>query len=166
MVKMNFKDPILEKIVRRWKWTRNNTILLFEKAQEEKILNYASKTDKNVSYSFQPILFQFQCIVTTTDTYNRKLILAENQNYGVLVVGGKAIEKKDLTEGLIKKQLEEQMETLEELFKTYSYEDVEENIKQILTISDHEYLHQGEMIVMFREAGVDLPERFKTAWAL
>lgn len=43
---------------------------------------------------------------------------------------------------------------------------MEKNIDGILAISNHEYLHHGQFIVMFREAGIELPERFKKAWAL
>jgi len=30
----------------------------------------------------------------------------------------------------------------------------------------HEYLHQGQLIVMFRETGISLPEEFDKAWNL
>ena len=166
MVKMNFADPVLETIIRRWKWTRNNTILLFQKAEEKNILNYTSKTDKKVSYTFQPVIFQFQCIVTTTDAYYRKLIKTENQNFGILFVDDKVVNKKDITTELVKEQLEKQVCVLENFFKPFIYKDIKENIKAILAISDHEYLHQGELLLMFRETGIDLPERFKKAWHL
>lgn len=166
MVKLSFSDPVLEKIFRSWKWARNNTLELLDKAIKEGILDFAPSTDKKVPYTFQNILFQFQCMVTTTDTYYRKLTGHSNKSYGILVVDGKVISKKDITLELIKSQLEEQSDRLENILKPLSYKDIDKQIRTIMTISDHEYLHQGELILMLRQAGVDLPERFKRAWAL
>lgn len=167
MAKMSFTDPVLEKIVRRWKWTRNNTILLFQEAQKKDILQFSSNIDKKVPYTFQSLIYQFQCIVTTTDTYFRKITNANTRNYGILVLDNNIqINKNDLDEDIIIQQLADQVVKLENFFKSFTYQDIEEHIKSILTISDHEYLHQGEMILMFRESGVDLPERFRIAWAL
>lgn len=166
MVKMNFSDSVLKKIFRRWKWARNNTLELLDKAIEENILDFALQTDKKVPYTFQTILFQFQCLVTTTDTYCRKLTGHSNKSYGILVIDGKVIKKEDITLELIKSQLEEQMTNLEDILKHLVYKDLDKQIRTIMTISDHEYLHQGELILMLRQAGVDLPQRFKKAWAL
>ncbi len=163
---MNFTDPTLEKIVRRWKWTRNNSILLFESAQKQNILNYVSKTDQKVSYTFQPILFQFQCLVTTTDAYYRKLSKSSNTSYGILVLDDQIVNKKDTTIDIIKNQLKKQMLITENLLKSFTSKNLANSIEDILAISNHEYLHQGQLIIMFREAGVDLPERFRKAWAL
>lgn len=58
------------------------------------------------------------------------------------------------------------MSMLEAILKPYTYEDMQTHIRPILTITEHEYLHQGEMLLMFREAGIELPKRFSKAWAL
>lgn len=77
MVKMQFVDPVLEKIVRRWKWSRNNTIQLFDTAVQKQMVDFTSKSVHPTRHTMQPLLFQFQCLVTTTDTYYRKLISAQ-----------------------------------------------------------------------------------------
>ena len=76
------------------------------------------------------------------------------------------MEKDFITEKVVREELENQMQMLETILKPYTYEDMNKNIRSILTISDHEYLHQGEMLLMFREAGIELPQRFSKAWAL
>lgn len=141
-------------------------MLLFEQAAKKDVLDFASKSIKSTRHTFQPLLFQFQCIVTTTDTYYRKLIHATNTDYGILIQNGKAMEKEFLTEKVIGEQLANQITMLENVLRSFTYEDMEKNIRHILTLSDHEYLHQGEMLLMYREAGVELPQRFSKAWAL
>ena len=163
---MNFKSPALEKMFKSFKWARNNTILLFEEAQNNNILDYKSTSSSNNSYTFQPLLFQFQCIVTTTDTYFRKLTNSKNTQFGVLVQDDEIISKKDISEVELKKLLQNQIIELQNLLKDFSEKQLEENIDLIQTISNHEYLHQGQMIIDFREAGIDLPERYRKAWAL
>ncbi len=166
MVKMNFRNPVLEKIVRRFKWTRNNTSQLFDKAEENEILDFKPSSSKQSKDDFQPVIYQFQCIITTTDTYYRKLINARDTQFGVFVDGEKILPKKELEKEMVKDALKTQIGQLEVLLKPYDEALLDRHIKTILTISDHEYLHQGELILMFREAGVDFPPRFKTAWAL
>lgn len=163
---MNFTDPVLEKIVRSWKLSRNNTLLILDKAIETNILDFAPNTDKKVSYTFQPIIFQFQCLVTTTDTYIRKITGHKNKSYGILVIDGKVVNKRDITLDLIKSKLGEQMTTFENLLKPMTQREIDTYIRMIMSVCNHEYLHQGELILMLREAGVDLPDRFKRMWAL
>lgn len=166
MVKMNFADPVLEKIVRRWKWSRNNTILLFETALGQNILGYIPKNLHKPNNESHSVLYQFQCIVTTTNTYYRKLINDKNKSYGILVDNGEVIKKEDISKEMVINQLKMQADLLENLLKPFSAKDIEKNIKEIMTISDHEYLHQGQLIVLFREAGAKFPDRFSQAWAL
>lgn len=90
----------------------------------------------------------------------------KNLSYGVLVQGEEVLEKKDISEEIIAQKLEEQMRDLEELLKTFDDKRAEKFINEMMTIVNHEHLHQGQMIVDFREAGVELPQRFKKAWAL
>lgn len=166
MVKMNFSNPVLEKIVRRWKWSRNNTLLLYEAAIEQKILNYTPVKNKDTKHEPHSVLYQFQCIVTTTNTYYRKLINDKNKSFGVLDINGEITKKENISIETVNEQLEMQMDLLERYLKPLSSGDLEKNIKDIMTISDHEYLHQGQLIVLFREAGAQFPERFATAWAI
>lgn len=163
---MNFKNPTLETIFKAFKWARNNTLQIFEEAQKNDILDYRSKAQHATSYTFQPLSFQFQCIISTTDTYYRKLSGNKNQQFGILVQGNKIIEKKDIASEEVKKLLQKQLQKLQNLLKDFDEQKVQENIDLIMAISNHEYLHQGQMIVDFREAGVELPERYKKAWAL
>lgn len=163
---MNFKEPALEKLFKNFKWTRNNTIQLFEEAENNNILNYESTAIEPSKYTFQPLLFQFQCIISTTDTYYRKLTGNKNQTFGVLVRGERIIPKKDITTDEVKTLLKEQLVQLEGLLRAFDSKKMGEDIDLFLAISNHEYLHQGQMIIDFRESGKELPERFRKAWAL
>src|SRR5438045_1978823 len=94
MVKMNFSDPVLEKLIRRWKWTRNNTLELFQKSEEQNMLLFRPYAHKEIHHN---LLYQFQCIVTTTDTYYRKITNSDNLNFGLIVLQGEIIPKKELS---------------------------------------------------------------------
>ncbi len=163
---MNFRVPALEKLFKNFKWTRNNTIQLFEEALNNNILDYKSKSPKQSRYTFQPLLFQFQCIISTTDAYYRKLILDKNQSFGVLARDNLVTRKEDILVAVIKNILKEQLVQLEEVLRNFDLKTMEEDIDLILAISNHEYLHQGQMIIDFRESGIELPERFRKAWSL
>jgi hypothetical protein len=161
---MNFKNPLLEDIFKSLKWARNNSIEILEEARINNVLGYVPKI-KN-QFEFQPILFQFQCLVTTTDVYLHQLKGHSNFKFGYLVKEGKVIRKKDIEESDLSKILGIQLEELEAIFKDFNEKQLGENINVINIISNHEYLHQGQLIIMMREAGVDLPERFKKTFAL
>lgn len=163
---MNFNSSTLEKIFKAFKWTRNNTIEIFEEGDMNNILDYKSSGFKKTSYTFQSIIFQFQCCITTTDTYYRKLAGNKNKEFGILVRDNIIIQKKDIQKDKIKNLLREQLIALENLLKKFDDKQIENNINSIQAILNHEYLHQGQLILMFREAGVDLPQKFKKAFAL
>jgi len=163
MAKLDFENKALEKLFRGWKWSRNNTLQMLEIAVAANILEY---TPASKEFSFQPIRHQFQCLVTTTDTYCRHLTNAANQSFGVLARDGKAVDKHDITDADISERLASQITELEQLLKLYDDRRFEENAKPVQAIFNHEYLHHGQLLVMFREAGVDVPERFKKAFAL
>jgi hypothetical protein len=146
-------------------WSRTNTIDLFMRAEKEEILEFSSSSPKQHTYEFQPVLFQFQCIVTTTDAYCRVLSGHGNVSFGVLVDNAKVTKKKDLTANGFEDLLEEQKGKLQSLLES-SEKTAEEKGEALLAILNHEYLHQGELIVMFREAGAELPEKFQKAFAL
>ncbi len=161
---MNFKNPTLEKVFKSFKWTRNITIQLLETAEKNQILDFAPKA--NDKFSFQPVSFQFLCIVTTTDTYFRKVTGHKNHSYGVLVQGETVTKKSDIPLSSLTKLLEEQLKSFENILKNVDEKEAEEVISQLMTMSNHEYLHHGELLLMIRQAGVELPDRFRKAWAL
>lgn len=161
-----FKEPILAKFFESFEWTRGNTIQLFEVALDNDILNYKSTTIGPSKYTFQPLLFQFQCIISTTDTYYRKLTAHQNQRFGILVRDDIITSKKDIRSNEVKNLLKGQIVQLEELLRDFDLKNMEGVIDLLLATSNHEYLHQGQMIIDFRESGKELPGRFRKAWAL
>jgi uncharacterized damage-inducible protein DinB len=161
---MKFKNPLLENIFKSFKWARNNTLEILEEADKNGVLDYKPKLKS--SFEFQSILFQFQCITTTTDVYLHQLKGNKNFQFGYLVKDGKVIKKKDIKKSDLSKILKTQLEELETIFKNFDEKQLVEDINIINIISNHEYLHQGQLIVMLREAGVDLPERFRKTFAL
>lgn len=163
---MQFKDPTLEQMFGMFKWARNNTIQIFESAEANDILSYTPKISSDSPHTFQPLIFQFQCIITTTDAFYRKLSRNAHQEFGVLYRDGQVLLKKQITVTEIKKILEAQLQDLETLYQPFSSEDTGKNLETILSLPNHEYLHQGQMIVNFRETGVELPKSFVKAWAL
>lgn len=163
MAKIEFQNEILEKLFRGYKWARNNSIQMLETASANGILSYKPKDSE---FTFKPLLHQFQCLASTVDTYYRQLTAAENQNFGIIVIDGIPVKKSEITIEHLPKLLKSQLEDLEKLFKDFSDKDFAENTKSIQAICNHEYLHQGELIILMREAGVDLPERFRKAFAL
>jgi hypothetical protein len=161
---MNFKNPLLENIFKSFKWARNNSIEILEEAVKNNVLDYAPQVKNR--FEFQPIIFQFQCLATTTDVYLHQLKGNPNLKFGYLVKDGKVIKKKEIAQSDLSKILEMQLEELEMIFKDFDEKQLEENLNILNIISNHEYLHQGQLIVMLREAGVDLPERFRKTFAL
>jgi hypothetical protein len=156
---MNFENKILEDYFRSFKWTRNNTVLLFESALIAKKLDYKPNIDSQHS-----ILYQFQCDITTTDYHIRKLTTNKKIQYGLLTEGEKIISKQDIRITEIKKILEEQLAKLEEILKVFDTSKTEEHTLDLQSLINHELLHQGQLVVLFREAGIDFPERFQKAW--
>lgn len=163
---MNFKSLALEQLFKNFKWARNNTIEIFEAAAAQQILDYRSTPIKQSKYTFQPVLFQFQCIVSTTDTYFRKLSNAKNQDYAIYVDGDAIVQKSELTVEQIQKILPKQLKELEALLRDFDEEKTGKLIDKVGLINNHEHMHHGELIVMFRETGAELPERFVRSWAL
>ncbi len=136
---------------------------MLDTAATNNILDY---NPQNNQFIFHPIKYQFQCLICTTDTYYRRLTGAANQDFGILVEDGKILRKNDISEQSMTERLKNQLVRLEDLLGSYSSSDFEENIEAIQAICNHEYLHQGQILLLFREAGVDVPERFKDAFAL
>ncbi|MCL5438377.1 MAG: hypothetical protein M1268_00125 [Patescibacteria group bacterium] len=94
----------------------------------------------------------------------RKLTKNNNQQFGVLLQKGKILNKKDIETEELKKLLKSQLVVLEELLRDFDEDQIKDNIESIISLLSHEHLHQGQLVVMLREAGIDLPERFKKSW--
>jgi len=144
-----------------FKWARNNSLQLFTAAQAEGVLDWRPE-----GVGQHDVLYQFQCLVTTTDTYYRRIKGHSDRRFGILLSGDGAVGKREIAASDIGNILHEQLQVLELLLRTYSIRDFEAKVRDIQAIANHEYLHQGQMVVMFRQAGVALPERFRAAFDL
>jgi len=158
---MDFKVKELERLMRSFKWARNNSLLIFEEAQLNNLLEYKPTNDPK-----HGLLYQFQCLLTTTDKYYRQLSHHENQQFGVIVHDGVTINKVAISEDDIAALLKKQSFYLESLLKDFDTKEFGANIQTIQSIVNHEYLHQGQLVVMFRENKTPLPERFQKAFDL
>lgn len=148
---MQFKSPLIQKITKRITLARNNSILLLEEAQENNLLDQKLilvEGGKGSNYNFQPIIFQFQCLVSTTDTYLRKLKNHNNQDFGLLE-NGELIKKVEINISHLDRHLKNQLMELQNVLKEYDNKELGEEIEYILRIAEHEYLHQGQLITMF-----------------
>lgn len=161
MATLEFKQKTLERLYRSFKWARNNSLQLFEAVQASSALAWAPEGEGQ-----QTMLYQFQCLVTTTDAYYRRLTENADIRFGVLVHDNQVIKKSDIAEADIQRYLKTQLTDLETLLKHFDDKQFEENVRDIQSIANHEYLHQGQLVVMFRQAGAGLPERFRKAFAL
>lgn len=161
MATLEFRNKTLERLYRSFKWARNNSLQLFEAAQAGGVLGWALNGEEQ-----HTMLYQFQCLVTTTDAYYRRLTENADIRFGVLVQSDRIIRKSDLAEADIQRYLKTQLTELETLLKHFDDKQFEENVRDIQSIANHEYLHQGQLVVMFRQAGAGLPERFRKAFAL
>ena len=47
---MNLKTPVLEKLFKNFKWSRNNTVEMFEKAERNGILDYKAPSSKFTTF--------------------------------------------------------------------------------------------------------------------
>ena len=158
---MNFEVKELESLMRSFKWARNNSLQIFEQAYSSNLLEYRPTNDPK-----HGLLYQFQCVLTTTDKYYRQLSNHENQQFGVLVHDDSIISKVNIPEADIKFALKRQIVDLESLLKDFDEKEFSANIQTIQSIINHEYLHQGQLIVMFRENQSPLPDRFQRAFDL
>lgn len=105
-------------------------------------------------------------MVSTTDAYYRKLSNAKNQDYGIYIDGDKIIPKAELTVEALQNILSKQLKELEVLLRDFDEKTTVNFIDKVSIIANHEHMHHGELIVMFREAGAELPKRFVRSWAL
>lgn len=144
-----------------FKWSRNNTLLILQELSDTD-LNLKPEGDK-----WQNLGFQFACLVTTTDTYFRKITKFKDSKYGKVYFERKVYTKDDLTSGeLLFKILESQVEQLNDLLKEMDEKALDKHLRHLLNITNHEYLHQGQLVSYFTMFGKKLPARFKKSWAL
>lgn len=155
---------ISEYLFSRFVWTRTNTIQLFELSQKAGILQYKPKYLVENPTENHNLLYQFQCVPTSTNAHFRRLRNDENIRFGIYVKKEKIIKKQDIKEEGILILLKEQINEAK-LMSTNS-SDIKKLLSTFITIGEHEALHQGQLVVMFRETKVEFPDEFKKAWNL
>jgi hypothetical protein len=160
MTKMNFENKALERMIRSFKWARNNSLQILDIVQDRDIIGYRPDGDGQ-----HTILYQFQCLATTTDAYYRKLTKHEDKRFGI-IIRENITRKTDIAQENLKAILAQQVIELENVLRHFTGDDFETNIQDIQPIINHEYLHQGQLVVMFRSHDVVLPERFRSAFDL
>ncbi len=151
-------------LLENFKWARNNTIELFECAQQANILNYTPdyKTD---NMSNRDVLYQFQCVVTTTDARIRQLTGHNNTRFGRLITKRGIVKKREIGKDQVADLLLKQGTALEKALRKLDEFDPQTEL-QLKSLIYHEYLHHGQLIVMFRETDTKFPKEFDQAWAL
>lgn len=88
----------------------------------------------------------------------------KNIRFGIYVKNNNITKKQEIKENDILVLLKEQVIEANEIIKA-NY-DLKTVLSAFITIGEHEALHQGQLIVMFRETKVEFPEEFKKAWSL
>lgn len=161
MTKLDFENKALQRLYMGFKWARNNSLQLFDAAQMANILDWEPE-----GMGQHSVLYQFQCLITTTDTYYRRLAGSADTRFGVLLEAGASIEKQSIPAADVKALLNKQLSALETLLKHFNAGKFEEGARDIQSITNHEYLHQGQLVVIFRQAGVTIPDRFRKAFDL
>ncbi len=161
MAKLDFENMTLQRLYMGFKWARNNSLQLFAAAQAANIVAWEAE-----GMSDHSVLYQFQCLITTTDTYCRRIMGHDDARFGVLLEEGVTIKKSEIGEADIKALLSKQLTALELLLKPFDAGKLEEKARDIQSITNHEYLHQGQLVVLFRQAGVAIPDRFRIAFDL
>lgn len=155
-----FANFTLKRQFATYKWARNNTLQILKVAQNASIMEFTPHKNQH------SVLYQFQCLITTDNTYYRKLTNSPNRQFGMRVEDQRVIQKVDIPETALKNLLQTGSQRLEELLATFSDEQFETHVQDIQRVFNHEYLHQGQLVVLFRQADVELPERFRKAFDL
>jgi len=157
-------QQISEIVYKRFVWTRTNTIELFELAQQAKILQYKPKYLIENPTENHNLLYQFQCVLTSTNAHFRRIRNEENIRFGIYIENGTITKKQEIPEKNILIFLKSQIEEAQQI--TSNITDIQKLISSFITIGEHEALHQGQIVVMFREKKVEFPAEFKQAWNL
>lgn len=157
-------ETVSDYLFKRFLWTRTNTIELFEFAQKADIVQHKPKYLVENPTENHNLLYQFQCILTSTNAHFRRLRDDENIKNGIYIKEGNVTNKQDIKEENTVSLLKEQID--EAKFMSTKYSDMKRLLSTFITIGEHEALHQGQLIVMFRETKVEFPNEFKRAWHL
>jgi len=153
-----------EYLFKRFCWTRTNTIQLFELAQKANILQYKPKYLIENPTENHDLLYQFQCVLTSTNAHFRRSRNDENIRFAIYVKDGSITKKQDIKKENILSLFNEQIEEAKKVIADCL--DLKKLLSTFITIGEHEALHQGQLVVMFRETKVEFPEEFKKAWNL
>lgn len=155
---MNFENETLERLFRSFKEARNNSIQLFKSLQESNTSQYTPTGDAT-----NTALYQFQCIVTITDGYYRRLQGTKNHAFDIVTDedNGTVIARTDVTMERMEDFLLRQGRKLEELLRLYDAGDFKSKIHDIQSIINYEYLHQGQLAVLFKEMNIAVPDKFQ-----
>lgn len=145
-------------------WTRTNTIQLFGLAKKANILQYKPKYLIENPTENHNLLYQFQCVVTSTNTQFRRLRNDKNTRPGIYIKNGETTNKQDIKEENVLAFLKEQID--EAKLMSMNTIDIKKLLTSFITIVEHEALHQGQLVVMFRETKTEFPDEFKKAWNL
>ena len=160
MTEAVFANKTLKRQFASYKWARNNTLQILKIAQDTGIMNFTPHKDQH------SVRYQFQCLVTTDDAYYRKLTNSSNKQFGIRIEDGEVIPKANIPETELKNLLQADLQRFEKLLAPLTDEQFEVDAQDLQRIFNHEYLHQGQLVVLFRQAGVELPERFRKAFDL
>jgi len=155
---------ISELLLKRFIWTRTNTIELFELALKANIIHYKPKYLIENPTENHNLLYQFQCILTSTNAHFRRIKNDENIRFGIYVENRSTTKKQEIPEKNTLYFLKSQIEKAQQI--TSNITDIQKLISSFITIGEHEALHQGQIVVMFRERKVEFPAEFKQAWNL
>lgn len=79
---MNLDKNIL---LNKFSWLRKNTINLFKIVTNKNDFLFKPHYKIESSQEKHNLLYQFQCVLTTTDTYLRKLNKYQNTKFGILI---------------------------------------------------------------------------------
>ncbi len=163
MVKMNFENETLGRLFRSFKEARNNSIQLFKSMQESDTSQYSPTGDAT-----HTALYQFQSIVTITDGYYRRLQGVKNRAFTIVVEEdtGASVARTDIGIERIEDFLIQQGRKLEDILRLYDARDFNTKIHDIQAIINYEYLHQGQLAVLFREMDIPLPQKVQEIIAL
>lgn len=159
---MNLDKNIL---LNRFSWLRKNTINLFKTVTNKNDFLFKPHYKIESSQENHNLLYQFQCILTTADTYLRKLNKNQNTKFGIIIKKNQIVKKSDIRIETIEELLNNQIEEVNKIFDRTNF-NKKEIINTFISLVEHEYLHQGQLVVMFRLIGLDFPKEFKRAWNL
>lgn len=160
---MPFKDFVTS-FVRQWNFTRSETLEILNSLSDEEL------RFKPEGKTFQPLYYQFGCILRTQVVYTRAIVEGKMDftwfhEESLLVKTRKELkakfEKADKEWGMAIKN-----KRRDEKFKI-AWPGFKQSVpNHIVSLVAHERLHHGQLITYFTLAGFELPKNFKNNWAL